>query len=253
MIYLRAEYYKIKKSWQSLLGYILVIALVVSVVIGFKIRANFTVSSLDIVLISLSNILNSFILHFIMALVTSLLFAGEFVNKTYKYIMIRPISLFQLIISKFLAIWYYCSKLLIFIALISLGLGIIIWGGGKVHGQNNIVLNNGLLRIILFYISTWINLIFVIVLGIFFSIIFKNQVSTVIATMGFFLILVPTVNIFPEMLEYTPLIFFDLHSFLSGINIQWAKLTTAIIINIFYSMGIIVVSYLYLSSKDILD
>lgn len=254
MNYVKTEQYKIKKSWQGLLGYILVFCLVVAVIIGYKIQVDLDISSLDIVLLSLGNINNSLVLHFAVSLISSLLFAGEFTYKTYKYIMIRPVSLYKLFISKLLAIWYYSFKIIIFIAILSYILGIIFCGAGLVvHGQNYIVLDNGLLRVILFYIGTWVNMLFIITLSIFFSVLFKNQVTTVIGSIGLLLILIMVTNIMPnDILNYTPLGYFNLRSFFDGINIQWMKFSTGLFINILYSVVILELAFLYLKNKDIL-
>ncbi len=253
MKYWKTEQYKIKKSWQSLLGYILVFGLVLAVIVGYRVRADFEISALDIVLVSLGNIVNSLILHFAATLTAGLLFAGEFTHQTFKYIMIRPVSLVNLYISKLLAIWYYCAKLISFIAILSFLLGIFFWEIGVVHGRENVVLDYAILRIFIYYLATWINLVFVIALAIFFAVWLKNQISTVITTMGLFLSLILSTAIIPEeLLRWTPIGYFNLHSFLDEHVIQWGQLSIGLALNLIYSIGIVVGSYFHLKNKDIL-
>lgn len=252
MNYIKTEWYKIKKSWQSKTGYLLVFALVLVIVTGYKVRVDFEISSFDIVLVSLGNIINSLVLHFVVVLVSSLLFAGEFTGKTYKYIMVRPVSPFQIFLGKLFAVWYYAARIMVFVAVFSFFAGMIFWGSGSVHGQNYTVLDHGLLRIFLFYTGTWVNLFFIITLSGFCAVILKNQLSTVITTMGLFLILIFSTNIKPDFFNYTPIPYFNLRIFLTTPEIKFGALASGLVITLVYSLTLAIASYFYLKNKDIL-
>jgi len=255
MTYTKIEQYKIKKSWQGLSGYILMFGLVLAATIGFKISVNHEISSYDMVLVTIGNINNSLVFHFVVSLISCLSFAGEYAYETYRYILIRPVSLFKLYISKFSSIWFYSLKLLIYIAVLSFISGTIFWGAqsGVVHGKDHIVLDYGLLRIILLYIGIWINMLFIIALSILFSVKFKNQATALIGTMGLLFISIMATDIMPtDIMKYTPIGYFSLIPYLNGINIQWRELISCLLVNTLYCILITMISFLYIKKQDVL-
>ncbi|AZR71996.1 hypothetical protein BBF96_00395 [Anoxybacter fermentans] len=252
MKYVRTELFKLRHSLQAIFGYGLALFLILVIIIGYKVRGDFTISGLDITLVSLGNLVNSMTVHFIMVLVTSFLFAGEFTNKTFKYIMIRPVSLGKLFWSKLIALWLYCGQVILFVGIVSLVIGFILWGAGPVHGEKSIVLEDGLLRPGIFYLGTWINIIFIITLAAFFAVILKNQVSTVITTMGVFILMAISTKVIPQMMEFSPIGFYNLKPYLVGTVVQWSKIGQGIVVTWGYSVVLFLLSYLILVKKDIL-
>jgi ABC-2 type transport system permease protein len=77
-------------------------------------------------------ILNTLWIHvpILVALVTGDLLAGEANSGTFRLILTRPISRVQLVLSKFIAGWIYSILLVVVMALLSIGLGQILFGPG---------------------------------------------------------------------------------------------------------------------------
>src|SRR5512139_2262157 len=75
-------------------------------------------------------ILNALTIHipFLIALVAGDLLAGEATAGTYRILVTRPVSRMQIVTSKFLAGLIYTSLLILFLAFMSLVIGLIIFG-----------------------------------------------------------------------------------------------------------------------------
>jgi ABC-2 type transport system permease protein len=66
----------------------------------------------------------------LVVLVTGDLFSGEAHNGTFRLLLTRPVSRFQLLNAKFFASLVYTAVLILFLGLISLPLGLLIFGSG---------------------------------------------------------------------------------------------------------------------------
>ncbi|HZW38939.1 MAG TPA: ABC transporter permease subunit [Ignavibacteriaceae bacterium] len=151
---IQIELFKIFKKWRSYIGLIAIAVLVPLIQIAFLIEGNrsvdFMTRNLQSSFIFVGNflngyfisyfILNSLTVHipFLVALVAGDLLAGEATAGTYRIILTRPISRLKLVTSKFLAGILYTFILVFWMALVSLGLGIILFGVGEL-----IVLSGG--------------------------------------------------------------------------------------------------------------
>jgi len=77
-------------------------------------------------------VLNTLWIHvpILVALVTGDLLAGEANSGTFRLILTRPVSRVRLVLAKFVAGWIYAVLLVVVMALLSIGLGLILFGSG---------------------------------------------------------------------------------------------------------------------------
>ena len=152
------ELYKIFKKWRSYIGFIAITILIVIVELAIKMEGqrsiNFMTRDLQQSFIFVGSLLNSYFVSylilnslaihipFLITLVTGDLLAGEATAGTYRLLVTRPISRFTIVTSKFLAGIFYTFLLILWLSIMSLGLGTIIFGTGEllVAGSNGIVI-----------------------------------------------------------------------------------------------------------------
>lgn len=77
-------------------------------------------------------VLNTLWIHvpILIALVTGDLIAGEANTGTFRLILTRPVSRIKLLIAKFLAGWTYTFLMVLFMAILGMGIGLLVFGKG---------------------------------------------------------------------------------------------------------------------------
>ncbi|MGB8320456.1 MAG: ABC transporter permease, partial [Ignavibacteriaceae bacterium] len=140
------ELYKIFKKWRTYIGFLAIAVLIPVIQIAMLIEGekslNFMTRNLQESFVFVGNLLNGYLITylilgslyvhipFLIALVAGDLLAGEATAGTYRILITRPVSRIKLVTSKFAAGLIYSYSLIFWLALISLGLGIIIFGTG---------------------------------------------------------------------------------------------------------------------------
>lgn len=143
---IRIELFKIFRRGRTYIGFgailLIVTAIEVAVSIEGKAILDFAIQHLEDSFMMQGNlinvnlvmhiILNSLIIQipFLIALVTGDLLAGESNAGTFRLLLTRPVSRTRLVFAKFLAGWIYTVALMVFMFLLSLGLGYILLGTG---------------------------------------------------------------------------------------------------------------------------
>jgi len=142
-------------------------------------------------------ILNALTIHipFLVALVAGDLLAGEATAGTYRMLVTRPISRMQIVTSKFISGILYTSSLVLFLALMSLGIGILIFGVGEliVMGSSAIIIfekTDVLWRFALAYGFAALSMSVVCSLAIFFSSLVENAIGPIVSTMAVIIIFI---------------------------------------------------------------
>jgi len=137
--------------------------------------------------------MNFFWIHipFLLALVGGDIFAGEHANGTFRVYATRPISRLSIFTSKVLATIIYTFIFVFYFGLLTLGLGLIWHGGGDMLVFHNGVLilesSDALVRFFIAYFFSFINMVLVSSIAIFFSTMVRNAVGPVIGTMALFI------------------------------------------------------------------
>lgn len=129
----------------------------------------------------------------LIVLVTGDLVSGEYQSGTFRMLLSRPVSRFSIISSKFIAGWIYVFLLVLFMAVLSLGLGYIFLGKGDLLVTNdtfNIFNSDDVLwRFMLSYSFGILSMITVASLSILLSTIFDNSVTAILTSLAIVIVL----------------------------------------------------------------
>jgi len=203
------ELYKIFRKWRTYIGFITIGVLVPLIHLSFglttedggvgmiprSIREGFVFTG------NLANgyfisyiILHSLYIHipFLIVLIGGDLLAGEATAGTYRMLITRPISRFQIITSKFLAGIIATVLMLVWLAITSLLLGVILFGPGVlIIAQDKVLIlaeNDVLWRFIAAYGFASISMTVVVSLAFLFSSLVENAIGPIVSTMAIIIV-----------------------------------------------------------------
>lgn len=148
MAALRVELFKVFSKWRTYIGFIALGVVIPIIIISMKIEGmryfEFATQSLQQVFAFTGNLMNGYsatylicgmlFVHvpFLVSLVAGDILAGEATGGTYRLILTRPISRTTMVTSKYIATLISTNSLVLFMAVLSLGLGIAMLGTGEV-------------------------------------------------------------------------------------------------------------------------
>jgi ABC-2 type transport system permease protein len=199
------ELQKIFKRWRTYIGFIAVglITAIVQLALYFTGQRIIDASmrSLENSFVMVGNLFNGYfiahmilgalIIHipFLVVLVGGDLLAGEATAGTYRMLLTRPVSRFQVVTSKFIAAWIFVLVLLLWLALTSIGVSLIIFGSGPLlsiggSGLAIIAQNDLWWRFFCAYAYALLSMMTVISLSILFSSLVQNAIGPIVATMA---------------------------------------------------------------------
>jgi len=142
-------------------------------------------------------ILNALTVHipFLVALVAGDLLAGEATAGTYRVLITRPVSRMQLVIAKFISGAIYTSSLILWLAIMSLVIGLVVFGSGEliVMSPEAIIIfekSDILWRFILAYGFAILSMSVVCSLAILFSSLVENAIGPIVSTMAVIIIFI---------------------------------------------------------------
>ena len=142
-------------------------------------------------------ILNALTIHipFLVALVAGDLLAGEATAGTYRVLITRPVSRMQLVIAKFISGAIYTSSLILWLAIMSLIIGLVVFGSGEliVMSPDAIIIfekSDILWRFILGYGFATLSMSVVCSLAILFSSLVENAIGPIVSTMAVIIIFI---------------------------------------------------------------
>ncbi len=203
------ELFKIFKKWRTYIGFIAIGVLVPIIHIAMffegKHTIDFMTRNIQESFVFVGNLLNGYFISyiilaslavhipFLIALVAGDLLAGEATAGTYRLIVTRPISRTQIVISKFLAGIIYTLLLIIWLALMSLVVGIIIFGTGEllvISDQSLIIFAQSdiLWRFIFAYLFAALGMSVVASLAFLFSSLVENAIGPIVSTMALIIV-----------------------------------------------------------------
>jgi ABC-2 type transport system permease protein len=139
-------------------------------------------------------ILSSLWIHipFLIALVAGDLIAGEASTGTLRILLIRPISRSQLIAAKFLAIVIYVLAIVFFMAMLSIGTGLIIFGEGDLFVMKDIIYvfesNDCLWRLISAFTFSFLSMSMIASMAFMFSAFVDSTQGPTITTMSIIIV-----------------------------------------------------------------
>ncbi len=201
----KIELYKIFKKWRSYIGFIAIGILVpiihIAMLFEGKNTLDFMTRDIQQSFVFIGNLLNGYFLSyiilaslaihipFLIALVAGDLLAGEATAGTYRLLLTRPISRKQIVTSKFIAAIIYTNLLILWLAFMSLVIGIIIFGTGEllvISNQTIIIFEKSdiLWRFLSAYIFASLGMSVVAGLALLFSSLVENAIGPIVSTMA---------------------------------------------------------------------
>jgi ABC-2 type transport system permease protein len=208
-------------------------------------------------------ILNTLYIHVpvLVALVTGDMLAGEANSGTFRLILTRPISRVQLVFAKFIAGWIYSIMLIAVMAILSIGIGLILFGPGDllvVTNKVNVFSSDDLLwRFAGAYAYGVLSMTTVAALSFMLSSFADNSIGPIIGTVAMItgITIISTVGasllgpvnkyLFTSYLPSWQL-FFQTDSGLSSLG-------HAILIQVLYISGFLGITIWHFRKKDILS
>jgi len=208
---IRIELLKIFRKWRTYIGFIAIGILVPLLHLAMYLEGQksleFITRGLRDSFILVGNLLNGYwisyiilnalTIHipFLITLVAADLLAGEATAGTYRLLVTRPVSRMQIVTSKFLSGIIYTGSLILFLAFMSMAVGLIIFGSGEliVTGNQSIIIfekSDILWRFFLAYGFAILSMTVVCSLAILFSSLVENAIGPIVATMAIIIIFI---------------------------------------------------------------
>ncbi len=224
---IKIELYKIFRKWRTYIGFIAITVIVPLVQIAMLIEGerslDFMTRNLQQSFIFVGNLLNAYLISylilnaltihipFLVTLVTGDLLAGEATAGTYRLILTRPVSRLKLVTAKFFAGIIYTNLLVLWLAILSLGIGIAMFSVGEliVIKTSTVIIfakNDVLWRFILAYGFAALSMSAVASLAFLFSSLVENAIGPIVTTMAviivFVIISAIEINVFQDIRPY---------------------------------------------------
>ncbi len=215
---IRIELYKIFRKWRTYIGFMAIAVLVPLVQIAMVLEGehslDFMTRNLQESFVFVGNLLNAYLVSFIIlnsialhipfliTLVAGDLLAGEATSGTYRMLITRPVSRLKIVSSKFIAGIIYSNLLVLWLAVMSLVLGIIIFGVGEliVIKSTTIIIfakDDVLWRFLLGYGFAALSMSVVASIAFFFSSLVENAIGPIVTTMAIIIVflIISAINI----------------------------------------------------------
>ena len=139
-------------------------------------------------------ILSSLWVHipFLIALVAGDLIAGEAATGTLRILLIRPISRTQIVVAKFTAILIYVLAIVLFMAALSIGTGLLIFGEGDLFVMKDMLYifesSDSLWRILASFVFSFLSMSMVASLAFMLSALVDSSLGPIIMTMSIIIV-----------------------------------------------------------------
>jgi ABC-2 type transport system permease protein len=139
-------------------------------------------------------ILSSLWVHipFLIALVAGDLIAGEAAAGTLRILLIRPISRTQIVVAKFTAILIYVLAIVLFMAALSIGTGLLIFGEGDLFVMKDMLYifesSDSLWRILASFVFSFLSMSMVASLAFMLSALVDSSLGPIIMTMSIIIV-----------------------------------------------------------------
>lgn len=264
-------------KWRTYIGFIAIGALVPLVEIGFKLEGGSIVKamtrSLEQDFFFVGNLFNGyFVTQFIMnslwvhipfliSLVAGDQLAGEATGGTFRLILITPTSRTRILFLKYVTTLLYTAALVLFLAALSLGLGIALFGTGDliVPGRSLIILprDEAPWRLcVSFVLAIW-SMWCVASLAFLFSSLVENAIGPIVGTMSvivvFFVISTISIDLFVAIRPYLFTHYFNVWQKVLEQPIPWSTILEDVGILGAFSVGFYLVTWYIFVRKDILS
>jgi ABC-2 type transport system permease protein len=275
---IKIELYKIFKKWRTYIGFIaigLLVAIIQTAMFfeGQK-SLDFMTRNIQESFLFVGNLLNGFFISylilnmlavhipFLITLVAGDLLAGESTAGTYRILLTRPVSRLQVLSSKFIAGNIYTFSLILWLAIVSLGIGAILFGFGElIVVKSSVVVildrNDVIWRFLLAYCFAALGMSVVCSLAFFFSSLVENAIGPIIATMAIIIVFVIVsaidIEVFKSIKPYLFTNYILSWRLIFGDPINTSKLLNAVLILLGHIVLLYGVTAVIFKRKDVLS
>lgn len=208
---IRIELLKVFRKWRTYIGFLAIAILVPIIQIAMLIEGekgiNFMTRNLQQSFIFVGNLLNGYLISytilnalvvhipFLITLVAGDLLAGEATAGTYRILVTRPISRLNIVLSKFFAGLIYTNLLVLWLAIMSLAIGLAVFGVGElivIKNFNVLILsrNDVFWRFLMAYGFAALSMTVVQSLAFLFSSLVENAIGPIVSTMAIIIVFV---------------------------------------------------------------
>jgi len=274
---LNIELIKLFKKWRTFIGFIAigVLATIMHLVMFYEGESfiDFSRAQIENSFFISGNLLNGYLLGyivmqslyihlpFLVVLVGGDLLAGEATAGTYRVLLTRPISRFEIIFAKYLTGILYTFFLLVFLAFMSVGLGVLFFGSGELLVVSGKIIiypaDDVLWRFLSSYSFALLSMSVVAGLAFLFSSLVENSIGPIITSMAVLIVLAILTALDFDFIEgIKPYLFTtylgDWSEFFRD-PIDYDKLIKSGAILFAYLIGFFLVSFYIFRKKDILS
>lgn len=271
------EILKTSLKWRSSISFLAIAAVVPLVEIALKLQGNGmergVTRGLSQDFLFLGNIVNGYFvtqmimnalwIHvpFLVTLGAGDQLAGEATAGTFRLLLTRPASRSRILAAKYITTLLYALALIVFMALLTVGLGVLLFGTGDllIVGRTFVVLaeSEALWRIALaFALATW-GMWTVASLAFLFSSLVENGIGPLIGTMAviivFYIITAVPADLFATIKPYLFTSYLDLWQKMFEDPIPWNEVLHSVYVLGAFSIGFYSITWYIFLRKDILS
>ena len=271
------EILKTYLKWRSSIAFIAIAVLIPLVFVGLKLQGATMMKSMmrgiaqDFFLVG--NLLNGYFvtqftmnslwihIPFLITLGAGDQLAGEATGGTFRILLIRPASRTRILMVKYLTTLLYTFTVIAFLALLSLGLGVILFGVGDllIPGKILVIIPRGeaLWRLCAaFGLALW-GMWTVASLAFLFSSLVENAIGPIFGTMAviivFYVISSIPVDLFTAVRPYLFTSYLNLWQKALEVPSPWGDIVSSMGILGGFSIGFYLITWYIFSNKDILS
>jgi ABC-2 type transport system permease protein len=268
---------KIVKKWRTYIGFLTVAVIIPLIMLAMKLEGGHFIQGAtrqlqnDFIFVgNLFNgwfithlIMNSLFVHipFLITLVAGDVLAGEATSGTYRLLLSRPISRTKVLIVKYMTTIFYTTVFILFMAFLSIGLGLLIFGTGDLitFGQEILLIPSDELwwRFTFGFIGAIIGMWTVASLAFFLSSFVENAIGPIIGTMAVLVIFLIISSLPVKLFDpYKPYLFTTyitvwMKAFEDPVN--WKEYFDWIGYLLAYCLGFFLITLYIFRRKDILS
>ncbi len=272
----KIELYKVFTRKRSYIGFIAIIVIVLIAQAAMlwegQTMHEFITSNLSNAFYMQGNLVNGYLMTYLVlnflwvhvpllvVIVTGDLFSGEAHGGTFRLILTRPVSKVKLVTVKFIAAYIYTFILMFLFALVSLGLGLLLFGTGDlmvIFNSINIISETDLLwRFGAAFIYGFLGMLAIASLSLLFSAMANNSLGPILTTMAviilFTLITSFNFDIFRFFKPFLLTNYLDSWQQLFSYTVKIKSLLFDGMILILHCIAFYLITIIYFRQKDIL-
>jgi ABC-2 type transport system permease protein len=206
-------------------------------------------------------ILSSLWVHipFLIALVTGDLLAGEGSTGTYRLLLTRPLSRHSIVAGKFIAATVYVLAMIISMAVLSIGMGLMVFGKGDLFVMKDIIYifneDDSMWRIMFAFGFSFFSMATVAAITFMFSAFTENPITPIIITMSmiiaFMIVSAIDLSVFRAAKPFMFTTYMGSWREFFSDPVDWHKVRHALMVLVLHIVVCLGITHYYFKRKDI--